>query len=223
MKYIYNIIKIYVVSLFALVGIFSLVGCNTSLEEKISQNVSEYRQNFFIGVGEQFSATFTDGKRESEFVTNGEKTPLVDFGVIVVKTQNLSQKDFVFKINEEEIKGTLEVNPFDNSLVVDLKRKVDKDDQLTLTIDGESVALVCLSKDWKVDYNSAFDIFVHKNKKVLASCCSKDNFEGEIYIKLVSDKQDMSNIYYYVLCVTKKGDIIANLIDVSSGEILQKG
>lgn len=222
MKYLYNIIKIYVIGLCAILCIFSLVGCGTSLEENISQNVSEYRQNFFVGVGEKFSATFTDGMRESDFIANGEKTSLVDFGVIVIKTQDLSQKSFTLKINDEEIKGELEVNPFDNTLVVDLKRKVDKNDKLTLLYAGENVSLVCLSKDWKINYNNALDIFVQKYKERLANFEKNNNFEGEIYIKIVSDKQDMSNIYYYVLCITKNGDIIANLIDVTNGEILQK-
>ncbi len=223
MKYIYRLIKIYVIVLCAILCIFSLVGCGGSLEENISQNVSEYRQNFFVGVGDKFSATFTDGMRESDFIANGEKTSLVDFGVIVIKTQDLSQKNFILKINNEEIKGELEVNPFDNTLVVDLKRKVDKDDNLTLDYKDESVTLVCLSKEWKIDYNNALDIFVQKNKEKLANFEKNNNFEGEIYIKIVSDKQDMSNIYYYVLCITKNGDIVANLINVATGEILQKG
>ncbi len=222
MKYIYKIIKIYVVLLCAILCIFSFVGCKETIEESIGQNVSEYRQNFFMGVGEKFSATFTDGKREQEFITNGEKTSLVDFGVIVIKTQSLSQKNFVFKINDEEVSGTLEVNPFDNTFVADIKQTVDKDDTLTLSFDNESITLICLSKDWKINHNNALDIFVHKNKEKLATYYNNNNFEGEIYIKIVSDRQDMSNIYYYVLCITKNGDIIANLIDVSTGEILQK-
>ena len=222
MKYIYNIIKIYVVCLCALLSIFAFCGCGVLLEENISKNVSEYRQNFFLGLGENFSATFTDGQRESEFVANGEKTSLVDFGVIVIKGQNLSQKNFSLTINNEKISGELEITPFDNTLVVDIKKVVDKNDQLTLEYLGEKVTLVCLSKDWKINYNNALDIFVHKNKDTLKQYNNTNNFDGEIYIKLVSDKQDMSNIYYYVLCITKNGNVLATLIDVNNGEILQK-
>ncbi len=222
MKHLYKLIKIYTVVLCAILCIISLVGCGTSVEENISQNVSEYRQNFFMGIGENFSATFTDGKREKDFVADGIKSPLVDFGVIVVKTDDLSQKKFTLNIGNEKIDGEFEVNPFDNTLVFDICKTVSKDDNLELEYGGEKISLVCLSKDWNVDYNKALDIFTHKNKERLKTFNINGSFEGEIYIKLVRDKKDMSNIYYYVLCVTRNGDIVANLIDVKTGEILQK-
>ncbi len=220
MEYLNKIIKIYTIILCAFLCVLSLSGCGMSVEENISQNVSEYRQNFFIGIGENFSVTFTDGEREKDFIADGVKSPLVDFGVIVVKTNDLSQKKFVFYIGDEKIEGEFEVNPFDNSLVADICKKVSKDDNLTIEYNGEKVVLACLSKEWKVDYNKAFDIFVQKNKEKLKIYNTNNGFEGEIYIKIVSDKKDMSDIYYYVLCVTRNGDVIANLIDVKSGEIL---
>ena len=45
--------------------------------------------------------------------------------------------------------------------------------------------------------------------------------EGEIFIKIVSNDSNMSNVYWYVLLVCKNGDILASLVDVNNGEIIQ--
>lgn len=218
-----NLKKIIGILFCFLFGLIFFVGCSNSLEENVSQCVSEYRQNFFFGQGKFFSASFTDGKREKEYIANGVKTDLTDFGVVVVRVNSGDiGKKYLLKINDESYEGELEVNPFDMTLVVDIQRRVNENDKIFLTINGEEVELKNLSSSWEIDCNKALNIFVEHNREKLNEYSKKDKFVGEIFIKIVADKNDISNIYYFVLCVNQDGNVIANLISVKTGEIVQK-
>lgn len=204
-----------------------LVACGgNSLEGAISSNISEYRQNFFYGSNSNYTASFTDGKREQDFVTNGTSTPLVGFGVLVVRAKDTTSDnlDFELKINEEQITGTLSKNPFDNSYVIDVEREVSAGDKVLLKInsfDQEYTQLDNLSSEWAVNHNKALNIFVEHNKENLSKYYVDNVFSGEVYIKIVADKLDEGNIYWYVLCVLTDGNVMGSLISVKTGEILQ--
>ena len=203
----------------------TLVGCGKSVEEELSLNISEYREDFFYGSTLNMSATFTDGQRESEFVTDGKKSELQDFGVLVVRSNNdLGENPrFELKINDETYEGEMEKNPFDGSYVVDVLRRVDCEDTIVVTIPSinETITLECLSKDWGCDCNKALNVFIDNNKDNLNEYMSANGFEGEVYIKIVADKKDIANIYWYVLCVCQDGNVFANLISVEDGKIVQ--
>ena len=202
------------------------VGCGgKSLEEGISEKISEYREDFFYGTSEGVSASFTDGMRESDFRTDGKSTELQDFGVLLVRTSDNTSDtlDFVLKIGETEYEGTLQKNPFDGSYVIDLNRRVESVDVITLTIPSlnTTFTLEPLSQNWGIDSNKALNIFITNNKVNLNEYFVDGDFKGEVFIKIVADKGDIANIYWYVLCVCEDGYIFANLISVQNGEILQ--
>ena len=222
MKNLKKIIGILFCCLFCLT---LFVGCSVPLEQLVSENVSEYRQNFFFGQNQNFSASFTDGQREEEYIANGKKTKLVDFGVLVVRAnKDIGTKPkFVLKINDKSFEGELEVNPFDRSLVADIEMRVGKDDKIVLTIDGEILELQNLSSTWQINCTKALNIFLEHNRQKISQYQNKDSLDGEIFIKIVADKSNISNIYYFVLFVGKDSNVIANLICVKTGEIVQKG
>ena len=200
-------------------------GCDgKSLQEGISGKISEFREDFFYGSLDNVSASFTDGRRESNFRADGKSTELQDFGVLLVRANESEDTlDFVLKINDLEYEGTLQKNPFDKSYVIDLNRRVESTDKITLSLPSLNLSfdLECLSKDWAVDSNKALNIFTHNNKANLNEYFVDGNFNGEVFIKIVADKGNIANIYWYVLCVCEDGNIFANLISVDNGEILQ--
>ncbi len=203
----------------------TLVGCGKSVEEELSLNISEYREDFFYGSSLNMTATFTDGQRESDFVTDGKKSQLQDFGVLVVRSNSdLGDKPkFQLKINDEIYEGEMERNPFDGSYVVDVLKRVNCEDTIVVTmLDlNETITLECLSKDWGCDCNRALNVFIENNKDNLNEYMGANGFEGEVYIKIVADKKDIANIYWYVLCVCQDGNVFASLISVENGEIVQ--
>ena len=221
-----NILKIFGVIVFVFVSSLCLLACNKSIEEIISGQVSEYREDFFFASSDDGSVSFTDGQREIDFVTNGMPTKLVDFGVLVFKTDKDfgDSPKFKFLVNDKVYEGNFERNPFDNTYVVDLLVRVNSQDKLVFSMPEygvNEITLQCLSKDWEISCSKALDIFCKNNSSKLQEYVDKDNFEGEIFIKIVADKKQPDNIYWYVLCVCQDGNVISNLISVTSGEIVQ--
>ncbi|NCB48749.1 MAG: hypothetical protein EOM55_03925 [Clostridia bacterium] len=205
---------------------FFLFSCSHSLEEQVSSCVSEYRENYFYVKAENFTASFTDGEREREYIYNGEKTSLVDYGIIVVKTNVSVQGKLKFElsINDEIFVGEMDRNPFDQTFVFDIERRVSSGDNIELYLVDFDVRLTlsCLSKDWGLTCGKALTKFVYENKAGLQAYVSNDCFQGEVYIKLVADIDDENNIYYYVLAVCKDGQVFGSLFDVKTGILVQK-
>lgn len=221
-----NKLKILILVFFMFPIFFLLFSCNNSLEEKINFCVSEYRENYFFAKTETFTVSFTDGKREKDYVYNGEKTDLVDYGIIMVKSDQVNGQvlNFELKVNDKTFVGEMERNPFDKSFVFDIETKVSSLDNLELYLVDfdEKINLVCLSKEWKINCGQALTKFVNENKNQLEKYVTNESFQGEIYIKLVADKNDDNNIYFYVLAVCKDGQVFGSLIDVKTGNVVQK-
>lgn len=203
-----------------------LFSCSPTLEEQINSCVSEYRENYFYAKTDNFIASFTDGEREKDYIYNGEKTSLVNYGIIVLKTGLMVEEKLKFElsVNGEVLVGEMGRNPFDHTFVFDTERRVSSGDSLELYLVDFDVKLtfVCLSKDWEVNCGQALTKFVHEYKTQLQAYVTKDCFQGEVYIKLVADLSDENNIYFYVLAVCKDGQVFGSLIDVKTGNIVQK-
>jgi len=189
--------------------------------------ISEYRQNLFLAKSNTFTASFTSGQREKNYYMDGEKTDLVDFGVLtVVFSTNFDgalPPIFELIVDGTKIANRLEKNPYDCTFVYDICRRVDDDIEIILFIPEleESVKLVCISKDWNTDWQEAVTIFSQKYNSKIKNNTHGGKFKGEIFIKTVSNDRNFDNIYWFVMCVTKNGDVFSCLIDPTSKMILQ--
>lgn len=221
-----KIIKIIVPMLaLILVCIFN-IACSSSKKSDNLENVSEYRKNLFVGQAGNYLATFTSGQREKDYIMDGNKTNLVDFGVLTLKFNynfgNTLPK-FELKVNNNLYSGELEKNPYDNTYVFDIETQVNDGDLLNLYLVDldENINLVCWSKNWNINYLSALKIFTEKHNEDIKNNSNKNKLNGEIYIKIVSSDKQLSSVYWYVLLTCTNGDVYASLIDVNSGEIVQ--
>ncbi len=220
-----TIFPILISVLFCVVG----VACNKNNQNNYESSInvlSEYRKNLFVGNGGNFIVTFTSGQRESNYIMDGETSPLVDFGVLTVKFNYSFEKSapkFVLKINDKSYEGELEKNPFDGTFVFDIEKQVNDSDVISLYLEdiNENLNLTCWSKSWNITYKSALQSFLNKHKDNLSKYYVEDRLEGEIFIKIVSNDSKMSSVYWYVLLVCKNGDILASLVDVNNGQIIQ--
>ena len=190
--------------------------------------ISEYRKNLFVGKTSNYLITFTSGQRESDYIMDGTRTNLVDFGVITIKFNTPSafggQKlQYELKIDSDTFTGELEINPYDRTLVADIQRQADDNAQMSLYIVDfdETVALDCWSKNWEVPYTKALDIFAAAHKEAIENNTTGGTLNGEIYIKIVAENNNLNDICWYVLLVFKNSNTTASLISVKTGQILQ--
>ncbi|MBQ3047600.1 MAG: hypothetical protein IJD48_01130, partial [Clostridia bacterium] len=167
-----------------------LFGCSTNnTQNNLMTYVSEYRQNLFIAKTEKFLATYTTGKREIDYIMDGQKTTLTDFGVLTVSFfGNENFKQFCLTVNEDKFEGELELNPYDGTFVFDTQHKTGDNSSIKLFMKdlNQQIELQCVSSFWTVNYHDALNIFADKYKTQLNNNFSKNLLDAEIYIKIVS-------------------------------------
>jgi len=224
-KFFYKKIFICLGFIFCLAFVF-IFGCsNVNLTKDSTLYISEYRKNLFVGKSGNVLATYTTGERELDYIMDGNKTNLTDFGVLTVTFFSPQQpsQEFVLTVNDNKYEGVLELNPYDGTYVFDTECQIDDQANIELYIKNydQTIKLVCVSSNWCLNYKQALEIFSNHYQKQLNAHISKGVLNGEIFIKIVSNNKSLDNIYWYVLCVCRSGDMYACLIDPNTKQILQ--
>lgn len=213
---------------FLFVSCLVLSACNN--EYKLIENsLSEIRYNIYAGESNNFSVTFMSGKRETDYVINGYNTKLVDFGVLTITLNqeiNLVNPQFALTIDTLRYEDILETNPFDGTLVADIKTLINTNNDISLKIIigdiNEDIKLTCISKGWKINHNKALKIAYKNLSKDLKPYISTE-FKGETYIKIIKDTISNNNSYFwYVNFVSRDGITHSIIINPLTGEILAK-
>jgi len=204
-------------------------GCGSNLEKQIWNNIAEVREFVVFGSDEGITATLICGKRESDYKMNGYATELVPFGVITISFDSMASFDFArakytLFVGTEKFSGELEQNPFDQTLVADIKKIVDKNSNISLDIwidnNKTSLKLKSIDDNWTVTSSDCVDILIEHYKNQLKSFVN-EGFEGEVYIKIMNDYDIYSSdFYYYVSVLGRGGCSISLIISPESGEIL---
>ena len=208
-----------------------LYACKSPQYNKAIDNLAEIRNNIYIGENESVKGVFMSGEREKEYVINGYATPLIEFGVItfsLIGTNLTPAKTgtYTIKIDNETYNGQLELNPFDNTYVADIGVKIqtNKDIVAKITIGSfeSEITLRQRNKDWKTTSLDALKLACKSLKKEIKNY-DKEDFECEVYVKIIHDENISSDKYFwYVNFVGRKGINHSVIIDPNTKEILAK-
>lgn len=196
----------------------------------INENLAEIREYYYEGECDEFDVSLVCGYREKDYVLNGYVTEQIEFGVLTfvmddVSKYNIDNMKYVLIIGTNRYDGVLEKNPFDNSLVADIKKRVNVDKGVSAKIMlGEFVKEVKLKRidsEWKISSTDLKDIIYKNYKNEIKSLIENDSFQGEIYIRAINDKDEYADDYYwYVSIISRKGGKLNALISIDNGEIL---
>lgn len=206
---------------------FIFVGCTSKYENLLINNISEARQFIYVGNSDGVKVNFICGCREEDYVADGKATPLKDFGVVTFNVDNKIEIDktiakFVLTIGSSRYDGLLVTNPFDGTLVADIGKIVNKEDNATAKIvAGEFVKVINLeliSDSWNVKYLDVIDIVVKNYKDELKSFVKENIFNGEVYIKMIEGED--GDYYWYFNCISTDGDSISLIVSTETKEIL---
>lgn len=215
------------VLIFVLMFSFVLTGCNSTYKE-ISKNISEVRYNIYVGETDTFKATFMCGKREKDYVINGYTSGLIDFGIITITLKKDLPHDnakVVLTVDTNRYEDILEENPFDGTLVCDLKLITNSSDlTIKVFLNGKTdeIKLNSVSSDWKIDHNEALKLACKTLNSELKTQI-EDGYKGEVYIKIIEDTKVNKGMYYwYVSFAGRDGIKHTVIINPSNGEILAK-
>lgn len=216
---------------FFLVFCVSIVlgGCSANLNTMLRSNIAEYREFVLYGRKENISANLMCGKRECDYKINGYATDLIEFGVLTISVGDDLVEDksgeFVLFVGTKKYEGTLEENPFDGTLVADIREIVDKNANVSVTINFQdksySLKLKKVDEKWAVSSDDCLKILIANYKKELKSFVNNGGFEGEVYVKIMNDEKDLVQDFYFLISVYgRTGKSINVIISPLNGEIL---
>ena len=218
---------------FFLLLIASLVifsSCTNKYENLLKSNTAEVREFLMEGSVKDIKASLICGKREKDYKINGYASELIEFGVLTFELENIDEFDenlgnYVLLVGTTRYDGALEKNPFDDTLVADIKKIIDSKENVTAKIIigeySQEINLTLINSDWKVTSDDVYKIVASKYKDQLEIVNSNNVFNGEIYIKILNDADMYKGDYYwYVTLVTRKGGKLSLIISPYTSEIL---
>lgn len=213
-----------------LCSIIFLSSCSGKYENLLKSNTAEVREFVLEGKSENVTASLVCGKREKEYIVNGYATKLVDFGVLTFeKTDGFEDElaKFVLLVGTIKFDGDLQKNPFDMSLVADIKTIINQTQKVSVQLIFENKTidfkLELVNKNWKVDSEKVYEILAKKVSKDIDNFIVKNEFEAEVYIKIINDFDDnVSDYYWYICIIGRKGSRLSLIISPITQEILAK-
>lgn len=193
-------------------------------------HLSEIRYNLYAGQTSLGEVTFMSGQRESEYIINGENTPLTDFGLLTfvpAGSSDVQQARYHMVADEQVFEGNFEKNPFDQSWVADVETILENVENFTvqLTLDTEQVeaTLSSVTAAWTVNHEKAIEIGCSALNLELKAWMKNGTFPAEGYVKIIHDATlNNTDYYWYVNFVNQNGEHVAVIIDPVSKEILAK-
>ena len=202
---------------------------NVEAKELAKKNLSEVRYNFFVGSDDISNVSLSSGYRENPYAIDGVHNDMVAFGVVVFRTSlsNVSEPTYEMTVDDENYQGIMERNPYDNTFVADIEKLVGDDSSVTFKVSIEddvyTFTLTNISKDWAVGHTEAFEIGIDALNDYIQTLRKGNTFKGECYVKIVTDPNNILQIYYwYVAVVDTAGNTHAVVIDSSNGKVLSQ-
>lgn len=209
------------------------VGCGgKKTETNFNNHLIEIRNNLFAGEDETFYATLCTGEREKEYALDGVVNELVPFGIVTLARLDNEMLDneqypFTLVVNGENITGSLEKSPYDNTYSADIEQVIadDAEISLQLVVDGVNVnqTLNNVSSNFTVAKDRAIEIACEQLKDSIKNLSKENKASSEAFIKILKDYSGESNRYYwYVGIISPEGKTSGVLIDSTSGEVISK-
>ena len=199
---------------------FLVVGCdgNKKNETNFNEHLIEVRNNLFAGEDKTYYVTLCTGEREKDYALDGAVNELIPFGIVTLARldNELLKQDtypFTLVVNGENITGSLEKSPYDNTYSADIGKSIIDDAEITfqLVIDGTNFSQ-------KLDNISCEQL----NYSIKNLSKERGNL-SEAFIKILKDYSGESNRYYwYVGIISPEGKTSGILIDATSGDIISK-
>ena len=215
---------------FLFVALVCMSSCQNKYENLLQSNTSEIRKDLFEGKSEDITASLIVGMREKNYIVNGYSDELIEFGVLSFNALKCDKIDgvassYILFVGTEKFEGDLQENPFDKTLVADIKKNIDCNKKVIARIISkdyeQDIELKCVNSKWKVNADDVYKIIAKKLKKEISTFVIKNNFEGEVYIKIINDAdKNIADYYWFVNIIGRGGSRLSAIISPESSEIL---
>lgn len=193
-----------------------LAACSGGLSK--NKNVSEYRDNVFLGQSSNYTAEAVTGFRETPFEIDGVSTEKCDFCLVTIKPKAFDptvEYGYKFTYDNTDYEGKLNKHPFENTYSFEVPVWV-KDGEFKVEIDGESIQFSSVKTELFITPEKAYEIAA---KRLSGNEIYKGN--NEIYVRLISNPVNATGGYFwYVAFVDQNRETAAVLIEPETMEII---
>ncbi|MCL2375440.1 MAG: hypothetical protein FWC82_02835 [Firmicutes bacterium] len=196
------------------------VACAPPIERLLSQ-VSELRENIFIGESASFSVNIITGRREDPFLMDGHAGITRDFTLITITPKGEGSEGtytYTTTINGTQFKGEFVPHPFAATLSADLHIRANTSEIILIITNSagveENISAKSVVTAQMIDSLKALEMAESKLRNSLETFKSGGVLHAEIYIRLLANPIDNSGgFYWYVAFIGTCGTIFAVLID----------
>jgi len=211
--------KIFGIFLFILI-LTALVGCSNN---QYLNNVSEIRENVFIGSSENFKISVYSGERENPYKADGIAEKRKEYFLVIAEPGFITEADEVlnisFKINNQTFTKSVTKDVFRDKFIFDFgKVKAAGSFTISLKIDtyDEDIEMSDLSKDLTKTYLEALEEGMVMLKEKYQGTHNSGKYACEIYVKLCYKKfMNIEKLYWYVAVLDTKGNISSVTLDAT--------
>ena len=212
----------------------AFVGCGSGkkAETNFNNHLIEVRNNLFVAEDDTYYAIVCTGQREQDYALDGVVNELVPFGIVTLarldnEMLKLDEYPFTLVVNGENITGSLEKSPYDNTYSADIEQVIadDAEISLQLVVDGNnfSQTLSNISSSFGVSKDRAISIACDELKDSVKGLSKEKGNYSEAFVKILKDYSGESNRYYwYIGIISPEGKTSGVLIDSTSGDIISK-
>ena len=136
-------------------------------------------------------------------------------------------KSYSSVVNGENVTGSLEKSPYDNTYSADIEQVIADDAEVSiqLVIDGINVSqtLTNVSSAFTIDKDKAIEIACDELRDSVRTLSKEKDNLSEAFIKILKDYSGEGNRYYwYIGIISPEGKTSGVLIDTSNGSVVSK-
>lgn len=204
---------------------FVCLACGTTTEGLVKHNMSELTKVYFYGENDNFYCTLSSGERENEYLMNGISEDNVDFALLTLNFTNPISAKAVkvdVTIDGQTSQVELEINSLNSAYMVDLEKELTGEEEISVTYEGETLNMECLSKNFAVDYKQALNIASTEMEDKINLKKTYNSLNAECYLRVLDKKANnfdgtfwcftvlnVDNENYSIIISTEDGSILA--------------
>ncbi len=217
-----KILSIISVSTFCAIFLLFL-GCakNDSGYDKV---ISEIRDNVYVSSVDEWSFSAVSGEREKNYKIDGVANGRDEFFILTVEGYFASAPTCSFTINDKTYSGIMKKHPFNNSYSYEINVKNNSSEvhvSLQCANDSVQTTLKSVKTEQTKTYSQAFSKAKKELETTLKSHLKNGVFNGEVYIRLISNPtQDDGKYFWYVAFYKSESECYSVLIDSESGDVV---
>jgi len=198
-----------------------VVGCKRKLD--LTEYVSEYRNNLFLYVGENFSVRAQNVQKEYPYVADGYKGEMTQRLELTVTAPQGTERCVVrFTAEGQRHEGEASYDNVKRHFYYSCTANVESvySLPLELTFDGESqeITLTSVKSDELLSLQEVLTHAFEGEQELLKKLTPNQEFEGELYVRLLYEDAP----FFYVGIVERQGKITSLLLDGATGKTLAK-